>query len=410
MNVLIMGVNYEPDLGPSAPLFTMLSKGLVERGHQVTVITMVPHYPSGKVSPGFRGKLIWRSIEKGVNVIRIWLPSVDRNRLGQRLVQFIVYQLGAAYTSIGQKFDVIIAASSALSVWLPFYCTVVLRHKPAVYSVHDVYPDVGVTLGIFRSKPVVMVVSALERFCLNNAKIIRILSDSFRPGLRNLGVLDSKMRLVYDWVDTDLIHPLPKSNQFSQDNHLNENFVVLYAGNIGLSQGLENILTTAEMLVDQKDIRFVFVGDGGGLGTLQSLLNQRQLTNVQFIPYQPREKLPEVLASADISLVILRQGIGLASLPSKTFSIMASGRPILASIDVGSETWELIKKADAGLCVPPEDPTKLAQAITTLKQDRVLRERLGQNGRIWAVQHHSPQYAAEQFEKLLLDAIRINKS
>jgi colanic acid biosynthesis glycosyl transferase WcaI len=388
----------------------MLSKGLVQRGHQVTVLTMVPHYPSGRVSPTFRGRIIWRSVEMGVNVIRVWLPSVDRNRLWKRLVQFMVYQLGATYASFRQKYDVVIAASSALSVSLPFWSTVVLRHKPAVYSVHDVYPDVGVTLGVFHSKSVIMAVGSLERFCLNNAKVVRILSDSFRPGLRNLGVPDSKMVLVYDWVDTDLIHPMPKINPFALENNLQDRFVILYAGNIGLSQGLETILSAAEVLADQNDIQFVFVGDGGGRELLQSQSERLKLNNVKFIPFQPREKLPYVLASADVSLVILRKGIGLASLPSKTFSIMASGRPILASVDEASETWNLVNKAEAGLCIPPEDPARLVETISLLKQDKSLCERLGQNGRTWAEQHHSTHYAAEQFEKLLFDAIQIHNS
>jgi len=164
-------------------------------------------------------------------------------------------------------------------------------------------------------------------------------------------------------------------------------------------------LSAAEMLTDQQDLQFVFVGDGTGRELLQTQAKQKQLKNVQFIPFQPREKLPEVLASADISLVILRRGIGSASLPSKTFSIMASGRPILVSVDEESETYKLIKRADAGLCVPPEDPSKLAEAILTLKQDKALCERLGRNGRDWVEQHHSPQFAAQQFENILLEAI-----
>jgi colanic acid biosynthesis glycosyl transferase WcaI len=130
---------------------------------------------------------------------------------------------------------------------------------------------------------------------------------------------------------------------------------------------------------------------------------------VQFIPFQPRERLPEVLATADISLVILKHGIGTDSLPSKTFSIMASGRPIIVSVEADSEISKLIKKADAGVWVPPEQPSKLAEAILTLKQDNALRDRIGHNGRIWAEQRHSLQIATEQFEKLLLDAIASKK-
>jgi len=410
MHILIITPNYEPDLGPSAPLFTMLSNGLVEHGHKVTVITAVPHYPTGQVPVMFRGKWLWRSIENGVDVLRVGLPSVERKNLAKRFIQFVCFQLLATFACRGLKYDSVIVAGPAIQVWLPFTWSVILRRKPAILSVHDVYPDVGITLGIFKNRLVISTVAALESFCLNHATIVRILSDSFKPGLLNLGVPEGKIKLVYDWVDTKLIKPLPQENLFTQENGLNNRFIILYAGNIGLSQGLEHILTTAKILEDQNDILFLFVGNGAGKDSLQNHTNEQHLLNIQFIPFQPRERLPEVLACADVSLVILRHGIGLASLPSKTYSIMASGRPILVSVDEDSETWKLIKQADAGLWVPPEDPTKMADAILVLKHEETLRNRLGQNGRIWAEQHHSPQHATEEFVKLLDEAVKIYNS
>jgi len=405
MKVLIIGTLYQPDLGPSAPLFTLLSENLARLGHQVTVITMVPHFPSGQVSISYRGKILASSIENEVKVIRVGLPSVNRQRLFQRFIQYFCYQVGAVIASLGQNYDIVLAANPFLTVWLPFAFSVVLRRKPVLYSVQDVYPDVGINLGIFRHKLVIKTVSILERFCLNHADTVQIISDSFRPGLRSLGVPDSKMVLVYDWVDTELIHPLPKDNSFSQELGLNDAFVIQYAGNIGFSQGVEHLLTTAKLLEGQKDIRFILVGNGVALESLYTQAEHNQLTNVQFVPFQPRERLPQVLASADVSLVILRKGIGLDSLPSKTYSIMASGRPILLSVDEGSETYKLVKRAGAGICVPPENPAELAKAILNLKEDKDLRERLGQYGRTWAEKYHSPQAAAKQFEKLLLNAI-----
>ena len=146
------------------------------------------------------------------------------------------------------------------------------------------------------------------------------------------------------------------------------------------------------------------MGDGANSENLIELTKQKQLKNVQFIPFQPRQRLPEVLASADISLVILKKEIGKGSLPSKTFSILASGRPVLVSVDEGSETWNLIEKADAGLCVPPENPVELANAILALKKDQDLCKSLGNNGRIWAEENHSPKSGAKQIEKLLAAA------
>jgi colanic acid biosynthesis glycosyl transferase WcaI len=383
----------------------MLCENLVRLGNQVTMITTVPNYPSGRVSAEFRGKgkWLWKSVENGVNVIRVAQPSVDASRLPLRMLQFICYQIGATWAGLGKQYDVVMAASSSLTAWLPFASMVVLRRKPAIYSVYDVYPSIGVTLGIFRHKPVIALVSSMERFCLNNARVVRIISNSFRPELRAMGVPDEKMILVYDWVDTDLIHPLPRDNGFSREHNLTNQFVVLYAGNLGLSQGLEHVLTAAETLVEHQDISFVFVGDGANRERLVAEAGQRRLTNVKFIPFQPRQRLPEVLASANVSLVSLQRGIGFGSLPSKTFSILASGRPVVASIDEGSETWNLIKRAEAGLCVPPENPSALVEAILILQKDRELREQMGRNGRNWAVKHHSPQSGAKQIEKIMLE-------
>jgi len=407
MRILLITPYYAPDLGPSAPLFTMLSEQLVKRGHEVIVVTTVPHYPSGTVGSAYRGKWIHRSVENGVQISRVWLPSVKRSNFALRLLQFFCYQFGAVFAELNQTYDVVIAANPALWIWLPFVYYVSLRHKPAIFSVHDVYPDVGITLGIFRNKFIISIVAGLERYCLNHSRMVRVLSESFRPGLRNLGTPDSKLALIYDWVDTELIRPLSKDNSFARENQLAECFVILYAGNIGLSQGLENVLVAADQLAEQPDIHFLFVGDGPGRDQLIAWAGAHQLTNVQFVPFQPRDRLPEVLASADVSLVLLRKGIGTGSLPSKTFSILASGRPVIASVDQKSETWDLIQKAHAGLCIEPENPSELVKAILMLKNDRNLREELGINGRIWAERRHSPQSATIQFEELLEKTIHL---
>jgi colanic acid biosynthesis glycosyl transferase WcaI len=408
MKILIFGTLYEPDLGPSAPLFTTLSKEFAKSGHKVTVIVPVPHYPSGRVSRAFRGRFFWRTLEGGVNVIRVGLPSVNRKKLPLRLLQFICYQVGAAWAIMGQQYDIVLAGSPSISGWLPFALSVVIRRKPAVYSVQDLYPSIGITLGIFRNKAVIAVVSALEKFCLKHAAVVQIISESFKPGLRELGVPDSKIALIYNWVDTEFIRPLPRSNAFSKEYRLEDRFVILYAGNIGPSQGLENILVAAEELREEKDILFILVGDGLTKRSLMLEAEKRSLNNVLFLPFQPRERLPEIMASGNVSLVPLRKGVEKGSLPSKLSTVLASGRPVLACVEENSEMWRLVKGANGGIGIPPEDADELCKGILTLKGNERLCEQMGRCGRVWAEQNLSPNIAKKKFEEIFSIAIQRN--
>jgi colanic acid biosynthesis glycosyl transferase WcaI len=405
MRLLVVTPYYPPDGGPSAPLFGMLCEELARRGMDVTVIAAAPHYPSGRVLKEFRGRWVRRTVENGVRVVRVGVPSVDRMRLALRALQFLCFQVGATASGLSRRYDVALFSNPGLDVWLPFAVHVVLRRTPAVFAVYDVYPDVGISLGVFRSRAVIAAVASLERFCLRHSASVRIISESFTPALHRLGVADSKLALIDDYVDTDLIRPLSRTNAFSAENGLVDRFVVLYAGNIGLSQGLEDVLLAAERLRAYPDVLFVFVGDGTGRAALVAEAEKRTLDNVRFLPFQPRSRVPEMLASADVSLVMLKNGIGVQSLPNKILSILASGRPLLASVDEDSAAANLLRSSEAGLRVPPGDPPRLAEAVLALRDAPKLRDEMGQNGRRHAVRHHSVGLAAERFEALFRSAV-----
>ncbi|MBN1828342.1 MAG: glycosyltransferase family 4 protein [Deltaproteobacteria bacterium] len=410
MKILVVVSYYRPDGGAGATLFPLLCEELVKMDHEVTVLTTVPHYPSGRVLNAYRGRKNRFSKENGVKIVRVGLPSVDRSKLKARLFQFVVFQMRATCAGLLRDCDVLLTHTPALEVWLPFLYFSSFRRKAVLYTVADIYPEVGVNLGIFRNKFLIRAVGWLENYCLKRADKVRILSRSFESILANKGVSPSKLALIYDWVDIESVRPLPKMNRFAIENGLDNRFVVLYAGNIGPVQGLASILEAASLINNDSEVRFVFVGDGAARNTLMERTTQIGLDNVRFIPYQPRERMAEVFAAADISLVSLRKGASFGALPSKIYQILASGRPVIASVDEESDMWDLIKRAEAGFCVPPEDPSKLAEAILTLKRDKDLRERLGRNGRIWAEKHHSVRAAAEKFETLLLEVISSKKT
>jgi glycosyltransferase involved in cell wall biosynthesis len=147
------------------------------------------------------------------------------------------------------------------------------------------------------------------------------------------------------------------------------------------------------------------VGDGSRKPHLQALAEEMGVSNVQFFSFQPREMVPLIYAAADVSLVTLKKDIALDSVPSKAYTIMASGRPILAAVDPGSDAWELVETADAGICVEPENPRALAEAIETFHHQPELCEKLGQNGRDYVVAHYTRQVIGQRYHQFLTDLV-----
>ena len=399
MKILIVSPCYAPDLGPSAPMLAILAENLVSSGNQVTVLAAVPHFPTGFVSQQYRRRLwIWE-YRNGVHVGRAWIPSGNRANLVHRSLTFVVYQILVTLAGLTLEYDVAFIANPAIETGLPFICLGWMRRKPVVFGVWDVYPEVGVRMGLFRNQIIIRTIALLEDVCLHTAQCIQVLGDGFVADLTYHRIKCEHIVIIPPWLDTELIRPLPRQNSFSHEHKLDEKFVVLYAGNLGLTQGLDVVLEAARRLTNEPEILFVFVGEGAGK---EQLVRQAYgLDNVRFLPLQPRTRVPEMLASADLSLVVLKRGIGASSLPSKMFSILSSARPVLACVDKNSDAWNLIERSQSGLCVLPEDPEAIVGAILSLKKEPVLGELMGRKGRIWAKKYHSPQAAAEQFELLL---------
>jgi colanic acid biosynthesis glycosyl transferase WcaI len=214
-------------------------------------------------------------------------------------------------------------------------------------------------------------------------------------------VEESKILLVWDWLDSDFIRPQPRANELSTSWRLEGCFVVLYAGNMSFSQGLESVLAAAALLRNEGAIQFVFVGGGAAKNALQEQAARQGLTNVRFFPFQPRQLLPLVLAAADVSLICLKHGVSSDSVPSKFYSILASARPVVAAVDRNSDTWRMVQKAGCGVCVEPEDPEALAAAVLELYGDEGRRATMAASGREYAVTHHGRAAAAEKFHEAL---------
>ena len=407
MRILLLSTYFQPDVASTGVLMTQLAEELAQLGHQITVITSMPHYDTNCIWEEYRGKLVQHDRHGPIDVYRLYLyvPNQKGRSLGRMLNYATFNTLSAISGTLLGRHDVILVPSPPLTNGLSADLISRVRRIPFVYNVQDIWPDVVIRAGVMTNPRTISLFRRMERYVYRRATALVVISEGFRRNLLSKGVPPDKIQVIPNFFDTDFVRPLPRQNGFSTSNGLDDKFVVLFAGNIGYSQGLETVLDAALLLRDLEDVLVLIVGNGVAKAGLEAYAQQLGVPNVRFLPFQPHEALPEMYASSDICLVPLRRGFTNESVPCKVFTIMASGKPMIASVDEDSDTWQLVEQAQCGLCIEPENPQALADAIRTLYSDPALRERLGHNGRQHVVQHYTRQVVAKQYHDLLTSLI-----
>lgn len=383
MKILVVSLYYEPDRCQSnGPIIRALCEDWAEAGHQVTVLTSFPHYNCDNVWPEYRGRWFQRDRVGRVNVIRSYI-FVPRKRSGwQRILNYLSFNISSTLAGLfsGEQ-DVIFVMSPPLTIGLTGYVLGLLKRIPYCYNLQDIWPEVAVKLGMLRGRRLIAFFETMEKFIYRHSRRIFAISDEFKSNLIAKGVAADKIEVIPNFTDTEFIQPMEKANAFSLANGLADKFTVLYAGNVGLSQGLEVILDAAEQLKDHPDIVFAIVGEGSSRAELIAEAERRRLRNVKLLPFQPESDVPMVYAAADVALIPLRHGITENSVPCKTYSIMAAAKPYIAGVDEGSTVWKLTEQVGCGVCVEPENGHALAEAVLRLQRDEQSRNLMGQSGR-----------------------------
>jgi colanic acid biosynthesis glycosyl transferase WcaI len=338
----------------------------------------------------------------GVRVVRIWSYISPCKSFWRRMLNYGTFSASAFYGGLlAGRPDVILSYSPPLPLGISAWLLSRLWRVPWVLRVEDLYPDAAVAAGVLRNRAAIAIFTSLERFLYRRATHISLISEGFRENLLGKGVPGAKLSVVPVWADPDLVRPGTKENGFRREHGLSGKFVVMYAGALGLTSSLEDVLQAACHLRDEADVWFVLVGEGIKKESLIRFAEQKGLHKVTFLPFQPRSTFSELMAAADISLVTLNPASSPFSLPSKVFSIMASGRPILAVVPLESEVAQLVQAGDCGVCVTPGQPQILASTILEMKSHRDRLSRLGQNGRVLLESRFSRQQCVHRTEELL---------
>ena len=405
LRLIVLCPHFEPDMAPTGVVMTRIVHELAARGHELHVVTSLPWYRKHQVETGWAGAL-WR-IEKTTwgSISRVQpFAGQTKSNLVRRAVGFILfsYFVGLRALFAGgfwRRADGVLAMSPPLTLGLIGWHTKLFRGGKLVFNIQDVFPDAAVETGAISNQRVIAAASWLERVSYRRSDSVVLLSDDLANNVQRK--LDQKfhkrIRVIPNFVDTQAIVPMSRLTNYRRELGVGESLVVMYAGNVGFSQSLELMIEAARVL---PNVIFVINGEGAARKSLEA--KAHALSNVKFGDYQDASRLSEVLATGDLHVVPLRRGLGSVSVPSKTYSILAAGRPICAAIDLDTEVPRILAAANAGVCVEPDNQAAFVSAIAAMIGDRKSLEEMGASGRKWVEGHASPQSIAQRYEALYM--------
>ena len=404
MNILVICPHFAPDAAPTGDVMSAIVDSLVERGHRVGIVTALPWYTHHRVEDGWTGRPVRTERTPWGFIRRLHPFPTDKSNIVARALGFAGFTslatVGGMVLPDGFDPDVVLAMSPPLTLGLAGWVCARRHRVPLVFNIQDVFPDVAVEVGAITNAKVIALARALERFCYRRSDAVTVLSEDLRQNLaaKLAGHRPERVHVIPNFVLSDQIVDGERDNSYRREFGLGDRTVVMYAGNLGYSQSVELLIEAARSMADDPSVVFVINGGGSRRADLMDLA--AGLDNVVFVGLQPKERLPEVLAAADIHCVLLGAGLGRSSVPSKLYSILAASRPAVASIDRGTEVERVLIAADAGIAVAPDDDEAFLAALRRLIDSPADRRRLGANGRAWVERWVSPSGVAAEYERL----------
>lgn len=400
MRIVAVLPHFTPDLAPTGIIGARLITELGALGIRTDVVTSLPWYAQHAVEPQWKGR--FRHVERTGfgTVTRLHpFPTGDKRNIPRRAVGFSAFCAYSALTgAVGPRVDAVLAMSPPLPIAATGWLVAKARRAPFVLNIQDVFPDAAVELGALSNPSAIRAGAELEKWSYARASAVTVLSEDMRANLA-AKTDPAKLHIIPNFADTQAIRPTSRDNAYRREFGLGDRTVVMYAGNVGMSQSLELLVEAARHFRNRDDLVFVVNGGGSGLSPVQQLA--AGLDNVVFVPMQPMKRLPEVLAAADLHLVLLHTGLAKASVPSKIYSILSAGRPVLASVDPGTEIERIIDSSGAGACVGPDDAAAFVTALEGLLTAPELLPARGAAGRRWVEAELTPAGVARHYADLL---------
>lgn len=388
MRVAIVSINYSPDMTGISVYTTGMAKYLAASGNEVLVYTGFSYYP--RWAKALADHRVWSRREQvdGVNLRRSYLYVPKRPSAIKRMAHELSFVLSATIGYLfGPRADCTIVVMPPLFLGVPIALLAKLKGSRLICHVQDLQPDAAVELGMLKRGPLTRLFYAVERLTYRLADRVSTIGEGMRRRIVAKGVPAEKTFILRNWANDDLVSPARRATGLRAEWALGDRFVVLYSGNMGVKQGLSSVLACADILRERSDIVFLVVGDGGEKADLAQRAEQMKLDNLMFKPLQPQEKLAELLATCDLSVIPQKPGVTDIVLPSKLGNILGSARPVLVAARSSTELARMVIDGGFGIVVEPGDAQQMADAVLALRSDPQRCDTLGQNGRRYMEKH-----------------------
>ena len=406
--LLIYAHYFYPDVASTGQILAELAEGMID-AFDITVICVVPSY-SGVIEEKYKSKRIYIEDYKGIKLVRVRVPEFKKSNKVSRIKNLLAYFFNSLIaTAKIEKQDYIYTISQppilggvlgVLGKWI--------KGGKLIYNIQDFNPEQTIAVGYAKNKLLLNTVMAVDKFsCKNSDKVIvvgRDMQETLKNRFNNKKVPSNVF--INNWINEKEIYPLeqnhPKIVAFKEKYNLQDKFIIMYSGNIGLYYDLENIIKVIGEFKDREDVVFAFIGDGTVKSKIEEYVTNNNLNNVTFIPYQDKADLIYSLNAADIHWVVNAKGIKGVSVPSKLYGVMAAGKPVLGVLDKGSEARLIVEESNCGVCIEPGNYKEISRNIEYILNNKELIKSLGQNGRKYLEVNLTKDVSINKYKETIL--------
>ena len=369
MKILFITDNFAPEVNaPATRTYEHVKEWIKDKDIEVTIITCTPNFPHGKVYDGYKNKLYQKEYIDGIEVIRVWSYITSNSGFVKRVLDYISFGIMAFIVGLFKKHDLIIATSPQFFTTWAAWGLSKIKRKPWIFELRDLWPESIKTVGAMKQGKVIDILEKIELGLYKSCNKVVAVTDAFKTNLINRGIDANKIEVITNGSNVELFSAREKNQELLKSLGLENKFIVGYIGTHGMAHSLDFIVTSISKIED-KDIHFLFIGDGAMKEKVLEIANDLKVKNATFLNPIKKEEVPEYLNICDISLAPLKKEDNFKTvIPSKIFEASAMRKPTLLGVE--GQAQEIIETHNAGLCFEPENEKDFLEKIYILKNDK----------------------------------------